>query len=407
MMRHLTPIAFALPFLLLAACGGERTVSPEQSYTVSSEVVGTSHETVERDLAGVIRGEMEALVAPEIAGRLQDIYVEVGEEVRKGQALARIEGTGYWLSSEAARGQFEAARLQLKQAEDNYNRYEPLHDTGSISAAQWENISNAYEAAKINYDASQAGYYRAADTAGETTIRAPIAGVVAVRYSDIGSMVGPSYQVFEIVKTNPMKVSIGVNEEDIGTVLPSSEVEVTVDAYPDEVFKGVVYSIGVKADSRTHAFPVEVRLENPDGRLKSGMVAHVRLPIKDLGEVLTTPLNAVIQLRGVNYVYVIHEVTEEVAGYDAAGKPASSEVRRRVERRPVTLGPTVGERVVILEGLKPGEEYVVEGQQFLEDGTLVTIPERVATAEEAAPAAGATPAVETPAAETAPQEESR
>ncbi|OGD72149.1 MAG: hypothetical protein A2Y64_03955 [Candidatus Coatesbacteria bacterium RBG_13_66_14] len=360
-------------------------MSPEQSYTVSSEVVGASHETIERDLAGVIRGEMEALVAPEIAGRLQDIYVEVGEEVRKGQALARIEGTSYWLSSEAARGQFEAARLQLKQAEDNYNRYQPLHDSGSISAAQWENISNAYEAAKINYDASQAGYYRAADTAGETTIRAPIAGVVAVRNFDIGSMVGPSYQVFEIVKIDPMKVSIGVNEQDIGTVLPESEVLVTVDAYPDEVFKGVVYSIGIKADPRTHAFPVEVRLDNADGRLKSGMVAHVRLPIKDLGEVLTIPINAAVKIQEVDYVFVVQEVVEDVTPVGEDGKPGPPEptTRLRVEKRAVTLGPVTDHRVVVLEGLEVGEEIVTEGQQFLEDSSLVTIPNHESGAQTA------------------------
>ncbi len=385
MMRHLTPIAFVLPFLLLAACGGERTVMPEQSYTVSSEVVGVSHETIERDLAGVIRGEMEALVAPEIAGRLQDIYVEVGEQVRKGQALAHIEGTSYWLSSEAARGQFEAAKLQLRQAEDNYNRYEPLHDTGSISAAQWENISNAYEAAQINYDALQAGYYRAADTASETTIRAPIAGVVAVRNFDIGSMVGPSYQVFEIVKTNPMKVSIGVNEEDIGTVLPASEVEVTVDAYPDEMFKGTVYSIGIKADSRTHTFPVEVRLDNQDGRLKSGMVAHVRLPIKDLGEVLTIPINAAVKIQAVDYVFVVQEVVEETptTGEDGKLGPPESTTRLRVQRRAVTLGSVTDHRVVVVEGLETGEEIVTEGQQFLEDGSLISIPNRESGAQTA------------------------
>jgi len=385
MMRHITPIAITLPFLLLAACGGERTVMPEQSYTVSSDVVAVSHETLERDLAGVIRGEMEALVAPEIAGRLQDVYVEVGERVRKGQALARIEGTSYWLSSEAARGQFEAAKLQLRQAEDNYNRYEPLHETGSISAAQWENISNAYEAAQINYEASQAGYYRAADTAGETTIRAPIPGVVAVRNFDIGSMVGPSYQVFEIVKTDPMKVSIGVNEEDIGTVIPESEVEVTVDAYPAEVFTGVVYSIGVKADPRTHAFPVEVRLENTDGRLKSGMVAHVRLPIKDLGEVLTIPINAAVKIQGVDYVFVVQEVVEDMPTAGEDGKPGPPELlaRLRVEKRAVTLGPVTDHRVVVVEGLETGEEIVTEGQQFLEDGSLITIPDREVDARKA------------------------
>jgi RND family efflux transporter MFP subunit len=385
MMRQFKPIAFALPFLWLAACGGKPMVSPEQSYTVSSEVVGVSHKTIERDLAGVIRGEMEALVAPEIAGRLQDIYVEVGEEVRKGQALARIEGTSYWLSSEAAKGQFEAAKLQLRQAEDNYNRYEPLHDTGSISAAQWENISNAYEAAQINYDTLQAGYYRAADTASETTIRSPIAGVVAVRNFDIGSMVGPSYQVFEIVKTNPMKVSIGVNEEDIGTVIPASEVQVTVDAYPDEVFRGTVYSIGIKADSRTHAFPVEVRLENEDGRLKSGMVAHVRLPIKDLGEVLTIPINAAVKIQAVDYVFVVQEVVEDTATVGEDGKPGPPEktTRLRVQRRAVTLGPETDHRVVVVEGLEAGEEIVTEGQQFLEDGSLVTIPNRESGAQTA------------------------
>ncbi len=376
-MRHQLTIVLALSLLILA-CDREERVVPEQSYTVLSEVVVTSHEMIVRDLAGVLRGEMEALVAPEIGGRLQDIYVEVGEEVAKGQALARIEGTGYWLSSEAAKGQFEGAKLQLRQAEDSYNRYQPLYESGSISEAQWESIVNAYEGAKINYDASRAGYYGAADIASETTIRAPIPGVVAMRYSDIGSMVGPQFQVFEIVKTDPMKVSIGVNEEDIATVIGGKEVEVSVDAYPEETFIGVVHSIGVKTDPRTHAFPVEIFLDNPDGRLRSGMVAHVRLPIRDLGEVLTIPINAAVKIQGVDYIFVVREVVEEKPGMGEDGRPGPSETQTllRVDKRAVTLGPVADHRVVVMEGLEPGEEIVIEGQQFLEDGSLITIPDR-------------------------------
>lgn len=214
--------------------------------------------------------------------------------------------------------------------------------------------------------------------ASETTIRAPIPGVVAMRYSDIGSMVGPQFQVFEIVKTDPMKVSIGVNEEDIASVIQGGEVLVTVDAYPDESFKGVVHNIGVKADPRTHAFPVEIQLDNPDGRLKSGMVAHVRLPILDLGEVLTIPINAAVKIQGVDYIFIVKEVVEEATGMGEDGRPGPSEPQTmlRVEKRAAILGPVADHRVVVLEGLEPGEEIVTEGQQFLEDGSLITIPDR-------------------------------
>jgi len=151
------------------------------------------------------------------------------------------------------------------------------------------------------------------------------------------------------------------------------------------VFKGTVYSIGIKADSRTHAFPVEVRLENDDGRLKSGMVAHVRLPIKDLGEVLTIPINAAVKIQAVDYVFVVQEVVEDTATTDEDGNPGPPEktTRLRVQRRAVTLGPETDHRVVVVEGLEAGEEIVTEGQQFLEDGSLVTIPNRESDAQTA------------------------
>ncbi len=360
-----TTLALLAGTALLTACGGGGggMEVEERSYAVETTVVATASTTVERELSGILRGEMEAMVAPEISGRLSSILVEIGDEVGKGTALARIEGGGYWASAQATRGQLESARLQLSSAESNYNRYKPLHEDGSISDVQWEQIETGYEIAKASVEAAEGGYNQVANMASETTIRAPIAGVVAARNSDIGSMVGPQYPVFEIVRTDPMKVVIGVSEADIGYLEPNengeaTEVIVQVEAYPGEEFIGYIHNIGVKADAQTHSFPVEIRLENPDQRLKSGMIAHVNLPLRELGEVITVPLGTLITIMEVDYIYVVDRTNEEI----------------RVNRVPVITGAITGDRIVILEGLTVGDEFVSLGQQFLEQGSLITIP---------------------------------
>ncbi len=372
-MKKLLLITILALLAVLTACGGGGGGAEvkERSYAVETTVISTEPTTVERELSGILRGEMEALVAPEISGRLSSIFANVGDEVHKGEALARIEGGTYWASAQATRGQLDSARLQLTQAENNYNRYKPLYEDGSISAVQWEQIETGYELAKAGVQAAEGGYNQVASMASETTIRAPIAGVVAARNSDIGSMVGPQYPVFEIVRTDPMKVVIGVSEGDIGylTLKENGEatpVTVRVDAYPDEEFIGYIHNIGVKADAQTHAFPVEIHLDNPDQRLKSGMIAHAVLPLRELGEVITVPLSVLINIMEVDYIYVVDRSGEEI----------------RADRVSVITGAITGHRVVILEGLTVGDEVVSQGQQFLEQGSLITIPGSTTVAEE-------------------------
>jgi RND family efflux transporter MFP subunit len=413
---------------LFAGCGGGGPqMEEEKPIPVSSSVVTSLPAVVQRDLSGVLRGEMEANVAPEVSGRLRRINVEVGDEVVKGQSLAVIDGSQYWLSSQASKGQMETARLQLEQAQDNYDRYKPLYESDKISQAQWDQIVNGLEMAEAGYEAAKAGYYQVTDMAAETTIRSPLTGVVASRNADIGSMVGPQMVVFQVVQTEPMKVTIGVNESDLRYLTEDSPVELRVEAYPGETFTGTVRGIGAKLDERTHTFPVEISVPNPDGRLKSGMVAHAVLSIRDLGEVISVPLNAVIEFSGTKYVYVVHEVerseprpsarqlrageetvylnstTDEIAeALDSAGAGTTVSIESeeklytltldsigdppaagsgdpgtelRVERREVTTGPTLGDRIVIETGLESGERIVTEGQQFLDDETLISLPD--------------------------------
>ncbi|MBD3399705.1 MAG: efflux RND transporter periplasmic adaptor subunit [Candidatus Coatesbacteria bacterium] len=444
--------ALAAGLVLLAGCGGGgRPESEEESpIPVAATVVRLEPTTIQRDLSGILRGRMEANVAPEVSGRLNKIYVEVGDEVTKGQALAVMDGSQYWLSSQSTKGQMETARLQLEQAEDNYERYQPLYEAGQISKSQWDQIVNAYEMAQAGYDAAKAGYYQVTDMAAETTIRAPFSGVVAFRNADIGSMVGPSMVVFQVIQSDPMTVTIGVDENDIRYLTEGAEVDVRVEAYPGETFSGTVRAIGSKLETATFTFPVEVELPNEDGRLKSGMVAHVVLPIRDLGEAISVPLNAVVELAGVDYVYVVKEVqrqeprpsanqlrvgdevvelnslTEQIAaalddagtgagvtiesadklytleltGIDEPSQNGDPGTELRVERREVVKGSSLGDRIVVEEGLEPGERIITEGQQFLEDGSLITLPDETTAADEGENSGGENEAAETESTET-------
>lgn len=180
-----------------------------------------------------------------------------------------------------------------------------------------------------------------ADTGGLITLCAPFAGTVAERAATLGEAVERSTSLFVLENLDAVTVSASVAEKDVARVRIGQPVQVTVTAYPQQTFPGIVQSIASRIDDKTRALAVRCLVQNPGGRLKPEMFAKVALGVGARKETLAVPLSALDEDGGASYLYV-----EEGDGY---------------ERRKVETGRRAADRIEIRSGLKSGEKVVSAG----------------------------------------------
>ena len=241
-----------------------------------------------------------------------------------------------------------------------------LRKTTSIDTAQ-----SSYESAKKQLEAAQANLLSVKKRAelqiaaaqaqldsikaqlDNTVIKAPISGIVSQKYIEVGEMAIAGNPVAEIVDTREIEIKVALTEFDIGKVFVGQQAEVILPAYPNKKFIGKVYYVSPVADPVSKKFPVKIRLKNPNGEIKAGMVAEVKIITKRQKNVLVIPKSAVFKEGEIEKVYVVEN--------------------SRVKIKNVKTEPIDENRLKVLEGLSEGEEIIVNGNYDLKEGQLVTV----------------------------------
>jgi multidrug efflux system membrane fusion protein len=296
------------------------------------------------DLAFRVSGIVDAITQVRGAdGRLRDI--QDGDFVRKGQVLARLRQTEH-------RDQVADADAALRQAEADYERVSQLYENRSTSKAD-------YDAAYARYTASQARRSQAAVGLGDATLRAPLDGVILSRSVEVGSLAGPAGPAFSIANTRVVKVVFGVPDLAVARLKLGQPVPIQADALPGAALEGRITRISPSADPDSRVFEVEAALPNPQGRLKVGMLATLRLA-RDSGDPAPfVPLAAIVRPAG------------DTAGYAVYVVKDSSGMRARLS--PVRLGQVSGNLIAVREGLREGERVIVRGATIVTDRQTVQI----------------------------------
>ncbi|MCX7926605.1 MAG: efflux RND transporter periplasmic adaptor subunit [Candidatus Omnitrophica bacterium] len=186
-------------------------------------------------------------------------------------------------------------------------------------------------------------------------VESPISGIVGRVYVDLGTQVDPKTAVCLVVSMDKVKINFDVPEIYIGKISIGKKAEISVDAYPKEIFEGFVSKISPVVDPMTRTVMVEIIVDNPQHRLKSGMFARVKLILEQLLNQPVVPKEAIMGKQPNQYVYVVE------------GKKA---VLRKAE-----FGVRSGDYVQVKKGLKENELVVVLGQQRLSDGAEVIFEE--------------------------------
>ena len=273
-------------------------------------------------------------IVSQTAGRIVSINAEVGSKVRKGQLLAKMDDVN-----------LAKTRMQYVNDSTELARLTELYKIGAISQAD-------YDLAKLSLNVTKKTYENLAEN---TYLRSPINGVVTARNYDKGDMYSMAQPIFVVEQIQPVKMLVNVSESLFTQVHEGMEFDITVDAYPGEVFKGKVNLLYPTVSATTHTFPVEVISENKDERLRPGMFARVTANFGTNHHIVIPDVAVVKQQgSGEHFVYVLQ---------------ADNTVKYTL----VELGKRLGNRYEIVSGINEGDKIVTEGQVRLKDGVSVTV----------------------------------
>ena len=293
-----------------------------------------------------LEAEADAEVIAKVGGEVRRLFVEEGDHVRAGQVLAQLDDRQLRLQA----AQTRAARAK---AERDFNRQVELHSKGLVSAGAFENL-------KYDLDNQVAADDLAQLNLSYSEIRAPFAGLVAVRHVKLGQEIAIGTSMFRVTDPTPLKASVFVPERELARLKPGQSASISVDALAGRSFPALVRLVSPVVDAATATFKVTLEVNDPKGDLKPGMFARVGIVFERRNDALTIPRVALTDTDGSSNVFVV-----------TAGK---------AEQRAIKTGLSNAGRVEIIEGLKGNEQVVVVGQNGLKDGN----PVRVVTLEQTA-----------------------
>ena len=287
--------------------------------------------------------------------------IEAGDRVTRGTMLARVRQDDVEAKVAQARSQVQEAEAGLRQAQEAYTRAKALFAEKSLTKPDLDAAQGAYESVQARLAGAQAVVREAQDAVNDSTLRAPIDGLVLKRLVEVGSLVGAGTPGFVLAQTSPVKAVFGVPDVMLPRVRTGGELAVTLEAFSGQTFTGRIGRISPVADSRTRNFEVELVIPNPKSELKPGMLASLQVPAaRGAAPMLTVPLSAVVRSPKRPDGYAVAVVVGD-------GDGAKAEIRD------VTLGEMVGNRVAVRSGLQPGDRVVVTGATLVVDGAPVAL----------------------------------
>lgn len=350
-------ISFIIPLLAVLGSCGEKSHMELETYTVEpislSEVVTAT---------GTMESVTQVNVGTQVTGIIEHLYVDYNDHVTKGQLLAELEKTLLDSDLKSADANMASAQASYEYAKNNYERDKALHDEKLISDYEFQTSKKDYDVARLAYEKSKADRVRAAKNLNYAEIYSPIDGIVISREVEVGQTVVSSMNVadlYVIADLENMQVVGNVDEADIGQVKVGQNVTFTVDAYPDDTFKGTVTQVRLNPTTTSNVvtYEVIVNAPNPELKLIPGMTANLTIYTLELEDVIAVPLKAL--------KFMPEESEEEDAlKVVALDKPVKNSVwvvrDGSICQTEVTLGVANNIYQQITEGLKKGDKVALQ-----------------------------------------------
>ena len=285
--------------LLLAAAVAVAAASCAKKPRIELQTVkaerGDLSETV--TATGTVESVKQVDVGTQVTGIIDKLYADYNSVVTKGQLIAEIEKTMLESDLRSAEANVESARVTYEYNLTNYNRDKALHDKQLISDYEFQTSEKDLHVSKTAYDKARADRVRAAKNLNYAEIYSPIDGIVISREVEVGQTVVSSMNVanlYTIADLDNMQVIGNVDEADIGRVKVGQNVTFTVDAYPDDTFRGQVTQVRLNptTESNVVTYEVVVAASNPDHKLIPGLTANLTIYVIQADDLLLLPAQA-------------------------------------------------------------------------------------------------------------------
>lgn len=254
-------------------------------------------------------------VGSQVSGTIENIFVDYNSVVKKGDVLLTIEPSVLQSTVDESKALLDSAKAELKYTKSEFERNKSLYNDGFISRAEMEKSQTLYEQAEQAVNKAQYSYERAVTNLGYATITSPVDGTVISRKVDKGQTVAASFQtpdLFEIAEDlSKMQIETAVSEADIGMVKEGLPVTFTVDAYPNQIFKGNVQQIRLSPTnvSNVVVYTVVIDVDNSDLKLMPGMTAFVTVVVAEAKDTWKTK-NSGLLIR--SYKNLVDNVGDDI-----------------------------------------------------------------------------------------------
>jgi membrane fusion protein, multidrug efflux system len=330
--------------------------APRPPQTISAEAARTDAWAPEVTAIGSLKAINAIDITPQVGGVIEQVLFQSGQRVKKGDKVVVFD-----TATEEA--ELRSAEVQLKNAEDEFNRKSAVFKKGYAAKADVETL-------RTQRDTAQATVDRLKAVIAQKNIYAQWDGVLGFKNVSPGQYLAPGQAVVSLQSIDPIFADFPVTEGELGRIKPGQPVEARFDAFPDQAFTGKVALKDTKITEASRTVMVRAEIANPDRKLLPGMYANVKVTVGEPQTVTTVPQTAVtFSLYGDNVFVVIPAKKPD---------PKAKEAELEVERRFIKTGNVKEGRVEILSGVKVGEQVVIAGQNKIDQGSKVKIDNSIA-----------------------------
>ncbi|WP_242978843.1 efflux RND transporter periplasmic adaptor subunit [Rhodohalobacter mucosus] len=379
-MKQLILLPGALLLLFaLSSCGSDSSESGPQfqrggnfgnQQATSVEVVPVQTETISEQIRafGTIRAQDVVSITPQVSNRVVRILADLGDNVSSGQVLAEIYDVPYRDAVEQAEAQIRQARVNLERDSTQFERQRELFERDLISRAEYDNVRSTYLSSRAQYESALAALTQSQENLENTKVKSPVNGVILSRSIAEGDIAGTGQSIYEIANLSGFETRVYLPMQDWENVQAGQQVSLSLSSRSSEIATGVVSRISPQLDPTTGLGEVVVTITNTSTSIYQGALVQSRINLITRQNAVVIPRSAMVE-KVETYIAPETGTIELERTYSAFVNQGDS----IAVQRDLVLGIQQGDRIEILDGLRPGEGLIVTGQGNLQDESRIRV----------------------------------
>ncbi len=341
----------------LSSCNKKETkpskvLRPVKYITVKKELPNNK-----KTFAGTVKANITSNLSFQQAGTIKDIYVCVGDYVKKGEVLAILDSESNFLKVQKAKAAYNMAKINAKNSKKDYERISQLYINQNISKSQYDKTKTNAETQASNVKLLKKSLELAELFLEYTKLTSPVNGYVSSKNTEIGENLKSQITVLTVVSDDIPVISVNIPEQYIGLINYNTPVTTEIGILNNQTFKGRIIELGVASSSNSTTFPLTITLLEQNKFIKSGMSANVELTLsKEQEPKIYLPINAITEDQNGKYVFVLKEIKDHTA---------------KIARKNIKIGKFEADKVEIISGLSNSDKVVTAGVSRIINGQVV------------------------------------